>query len=758
MINEILPRALILAGILLIGIPLLYTGVTYLWNRKYVPARLIKGQQLKPFGRLKSEWMKYTFSEDTATLAKKASPKVQKLLSVKSIYFFMMIVGSLGFILTGNFLFLLTFPLFFFIALGRSVKPLQARDKFLKRVFAIASASIRFGAGIRGKNAPPPAYWENITVKEWKADDDPLEMIITFPPGQGPDLNAQTAFDKTFKQNITDDHDWSFEWDLTHDQVTIKWVPNLKTLLEYPGSADAKWSVFPMGETKAGVASYDVGVFPHVLIGGPSGTGKSVLQRNIVFHVIQHNDRWRFLGVDLKRVELTPYNKYKKTVKGIATDVEQGLEVLKYAYNDMMDRYKMMEERNVNNLMDLDDPPYCLLIMVDEATMFLGASGSKTDEGKAEDAMKGEAADLVGKILRLGRAAGVHMVIAMQRPDATVLRGEFKANMDVRLAAGRMDSTPSSMILDSGEAVNLPGIRGRGVLRVGGSLDIFQGYFAKQDWIDSYILEHPETEPSCVAPGGHLYEEYQQLQLKKKSLPEPDVQEENFAEEPQPAKKKSRFRKEASVQKFVEPEKQIPEAIIEPVVEPDLDDLNIDDFIPAAFAGEPEEEDITENQQNLMDVLNRKPSAEAIVDVERVVPAFFTESSPSKPKPVIEPDLDLNDDDFILDDFDDDFDDDSSSDVILTPPAPGPVETPGKLAWEPISPFDDEDDDDEEEEQVAVAVPVSAPVRPVAPVARPLPARPMPTKPSAPVSSPFQPKKLSTEMPKKPVSPFRNNN
>lgn len=388
-------------------------------------------------------------------------------------------------------------------------------------------------------------------------------------------------------------------------------------------------------------------------------THNSVLQRNIVFHTIQHNDRWRFLGVDLKRVELTPYNKYKKTVMGIATELEQGLEVLKYAYNEMMDRYKEMESQGKNNVMDMDDPPKCILVMVDEATMFLGASGSKTDEGKANDAMAGEASDLVGKILRLGRAAGIHMLIAMQRPDATVLRGEFKANMDVRLAAGRMDSTPSSMILDSGEAVNLPGIRGRGIIRVGGSLTTFQGYFAPQDWIDNFILENPEREPSTVAPGGHLYEKYQALQrLKAQKLANPEA----FAEIEAPKGKKAKPVKEVKVKKSSRLGRSKPETVED--AEPVVDEVEVpvepetfepvDDFIPVP-------EELSETHSKLLEALNKAPE-DTLEGTETVreLPAFFTGGAGAEPAvsaPVsmaktVEPELNLSDKDFILDDFD----------------------------------------------------------------------------------------------------------
>lgn len=665
---------LLTVGLLLVILMVLYAGATYLWNRKYLPMQLAKGKLKKPLGTIFKEVHNYTFKEDTGNLLKKASPKVQKFSSYKSIHIIFIVGGLLGFVITGKWAFLIALPLSFIIGFSRATPVIKRRTEVLDRIFLIASSSIRFTSGPRAKNAVPPASWNHIQVEKWQGKDNPVKMVITFPSGNGPELNAQKTFEKSFEANVTDENIWNFEWDLPHDKMTIEAAPHLPTKLAYPGSLDVPWSVFPVGESSAGVASYDVATFPHALCAGPSGSGKSVLQRNIVFHTIQHNDRWRFLGIDLKRVELTPYNKYKKTVMGIATDVEQGLAVLKYAYNEMMDRYKEMERIGVNNVMDMEDPPYCILLMIDEATMFLGASGSKTEEGKAEDAMKGEASDLVGKILRLGRASGIHMLIAMQRPDATVLRGEFKANMDVRLAAGRMDSTPSSMVLDSGEAVNLPGIRGRGLIRVGGSLTTFQGYFAPQDWIDDFILKNPNAEPSCIAPGGHLADKYQALKrLEAKAAENPEPNEEEPEAEATPAKPAKREKpslkslrkgkKDSSDDVVEDSSPKEPAASSAPLIMAKPEPVDEIDF---------SEDPVTENKQTLMDSLSKKE--EDLLDGVQMneIPEFFTgiakKEAPAAAK-LVEPDLNLDDDDFILDDFDDDDEDDASSEELPAPPA-----------------------------------------------------------------------------------------
>ena len=93
---------------------------------------------------------------------------------------------------------------------------------------------------------------------------------------------------------------------------------------------------------------------------------------------------------------------------------------------------------------------------------------------------------LLENIARLGRAAGVFLLLALQRPDATIITG-IKNNLNARVACGRMDSSSSMMVLDSVAATVLPNIRGRGIYREAGREVQFQSFFAPQSWADEYL-------------------------------------------------------------------------------------------------------------------------------------------------------------------------------------------------------------------------------------------------------------------------------
>lgn len=153
----------------------------------------------------------------------------------------------------------------------------------------------------------------------------------------------------------------------------------------------------------------------------------SVLQRAIIFACILRPEKWYFAGIDLKKVELSPYMIYKNVVLGVATTLENALEVLRFAQQTMMKRYESLEQLGLKNFLEMPGQNRALMVMIDEYGEAASPTGSKTDEGKEQDAMKGEIQMIVGSIARLGRAAGVHLVVATQRPDAKMLPGEVKS-------------------------------------------------------------------------------------------------------------------------------------------------------------------------------------------------------------------------------------------------------------------------------------------------------------------------------------------
>ena len=230
----------------------------------------------------------------------------------------------------------------------------------------------------------------------------------------------------------------------------------------------------------------------------------SVAQRNIIFSCIMRSDRYKFIGIDLKRVELSPYRKYKDTVLGVATNVDDALVAMQFASKTMLDRYALMEERGLQNFVELENVPPVLLVMIDEWAQLTGDSKAITEEAKAEQQKKGEIVALTQSITQLGRAAGVVMVLATQQPRADILPPVIKFNCSTRYNCGRTNQTTAGMILennaDEGMRVN-SGVKGRGYLQSDGTGAHLQGFFAKPEWIDEW-LERNGRNPDGSFAGG----------------------------------------------------------------------------------------------------------------------------------------------------------------------------------------------------------------------------------------------------------------
>lgn len=217
-------------------------------------------------------------------------------------------------------------------------------------------------------------------------------------------------------------------------------------------------------------------------------THNSVLQQNIIFSCLLRPEHWTIIGIDLKRVELTRFREFGMKV---ATEVEDAVQFMRFAQAVMMKRYEKMEGEGVNDFVDLKVPGTALMIMIDEAGELLSQSGVKTDEGKAEDELKGEVQMILGSIARLGRAAGVHLLIATQRPDATLIPGETRDNLAVRIGCGPLKPNASTMLFDSGIGRRIHSNPKGGIyVQIHGKGNMGQGFYAPNDWLREYYKRH----------------------------------------------------------------------------------------------------------------------------------------------------------------------------------------------------------------------------------------------------------------------------
>ena len=185
----------------------------------------------------------------------------------------------------------------------------------------------------------------------------------------------------------------------------------------------------------------DLAALPHMLIAGATGSGKSVQINSIIVSLLltKTPDQLRILMVDPKRVELTPYNGIPHLIQPVIVEAEEVTESLRGLSREMIRRYKQMEALGVRNIevyneRSEDKMPFLVLI-VDELADLMMVAGFEVEQ------------NLV-RLAQLGRAAGIHLLLATQRPSVNVVTGLLKANIPARCAfavSGQVDSRDSRL-------------------------------------------------------------------------------------------------------------------------------------------------------------------------------------------------------------------------------------------------------------------------------------------------------------------------
>ena len=227
-------------------------------------------------------------------------------------------------------------------------------------------------------------------------------------------------------------------------------------------SSKSKLSV-ALGRDIAGQAVIaDLAKMPHLLIAGTTGSGKSVCINSLIVSMLYKAspDEVRFLMIDPKAVELTEYNGMPHMLVPVVTDPRKASGALGWAVSEMMKRYKIFSEFNVRNLkgynslaasqsyQDENGQPMPampqIVIIIDELADLMMAAPKEVE-------------DSICRLAQLARAAGMHLVVATQRPSVDVVTGLIKANIPSRIALTVSNAVDSRTILDSGGAEKLLG-------------------------------------------------------------------------------------------------------------------------------------------------------------------------------------------------------------------------------------------------------------------------------------------------------------
>ena len=307
-----------------------------------------------------------------------------------------------------------------------------------------------------------------IDVEMEGANVGPRVTQYTMKPPAGVNLSKIVARDKELALNLAVDK-IRIEAPIPGTRSVGVEIPNarsadvrLRAVLE-----SSEWKkatdplAFAVGKDISGkTVVANLAKMPHLLIAGTTGSGKSVMTNTLISSLLYHNapSDMKLIIVDPKQVEMAQYQDIPHLLTPIITETEKTLSAMKWAVGEMERRYTSMAKEKVKNIADYnakiaesagDDEtknskmPY-IVIVIDEMADLMMMAGKDLEM-------------LIVRIAQKGRAAGIHLVLATQRPEVKVITGLIKANIPGRIAFAVGSQMDSRIMLDQGGAEKLLG-------------------------------------------------------------------------------------------------------------------------------------------------------------------------------------------------------------------------------------------------------------------------------------------------------------
>ncbi|NQZ23520.1 MAG: DNA translocase FtsK 4TM domain-containing protein [Colwellia sp.] len=254
----------------------------------------------------------------------------------------------------------------------------------------------------------------------------------------------------------------------------------------------------------------DLAKMPHLLVAGTTGSGKSVAVNTMIVSILYKStpEDVRMIMIDPKQVELSVYNGIPHLLAEVVTDMKEAANALRWCVGEMERRYKLMSALGVRNLKGFNEkvakgiaageplidplwqpndaftqtPPLleklpAIVILVDEFADMMMVAGKKVEE-------------LIARIAQKARAAGMHLILATQRPSADVITGLIKANIPTRMALRVQSRMESRIILDQQGAEQLLGMGDMFYLPPGEAVSVrVHGAFVNDDEVHAVVKD-----------------------------------------------------------------------------------------------------------------------------------------------------------------------------------------------------------------------------------------------------------------------------
>lgn len=263
--------------------------------------------------------------------------------------------------------------------------------------------------------------------------------------------------------------------------VTMREVMETPTFMDAESKLSIAFGRDISGQTIVG----NLAKMPHLLVAGATGSGKSVCINGIITSILYKAkpDEVKFMMVDPKMVELNVYNGIPHLLTPVVTDPRRASLALKKIVVEMEKRYELFSKsgtRNIEgyNLMMKENPdavlPY-IVVIVDELADLMMVAASDVE-------------DAIARLAQMARAAGIHLIIATQRPSVDVITGVIKANIPSRIAFGVSSQVDSRTILDMAGAEKLLGRGDMLFMPMGASKPVrVQGAFMSDQEVETIV-------------------------------------------------------------------------------------------------------------------------------------------------------------------------------------------------------------------------------------------------------------------------------
>ena len=261
----------------------------------------------------------------------------------------------------------------------------------------------------------------------------------------------------------------------------------LRDIIDSPRFASSKSKLsFAIGKDIAGQAVVgNIAKLPHLLIAGTTGSGKSVCMNSLIISLLYKSDpdEVKLIMIDPKMVELGVYNGIPHLYIPVVTDPKKAAGALQWAVTEMLKRYRLFSELGVRSLEAYNEhlaengqPKMpSIVIVIDELADLMLVASKDVEES-------------ICRVAQMGRAAGIHLVIATQRPSADVITGLMKANIPSRIAFAVSSALESRIILDNAGAEKLIGMGDMLYAPIGCGKPLrVQGAFVSDDERDSIV-------------------------------------------------------------------------------------------------------------------------------------------------------------------------------------------------------------------------------------------------------------------------------